>query len=358
MGMGLINATLKSFRALKNANTGGRGISSVATKDFWINPEQVGRDAVESGRKLKNGINLRDLPNYQKGDKVIGSNRNTSGNVQHYVQQKDGTLKKYDIDSSGNAILSRSGKTVNSNLNWARNGKNYQNAPVRYDTDALTKKSYAIGLGVPALAYGGYKYLSSDSEDNNKSANVIANAAKLNNSQNTETASNTEGGSKNRFIKAVSGQLRTPEQEAKLQEIRERRAREADPERDLPYYAKSGQGQADPIQPPKAKTDVKPKTKSSSLNYDPMAEWAKTDQATNDKWLKRQADYKKLVSEGMDPYEAYDRSMQDQPAEPASATNTNIITTTKPAQNNNRLSYNPMFTDQAIELRRKQQGKN
>ena len=187
--MGAINAMLRGFRALKNLNTGGRGVSSVATKDFWINPEQVGRDAVESGRKLKNGINLRDLPNYQKGDKVIGSNRNTSGNVQHYVQQKDGTLKKYDIDSSGNAILSNSGKTVNSNLNWAKNGKNYQNAPVRYDTDTLTKKTYAIGLGVPAIGYGvykGYKYLSSDSEDNNKSANVIANAAKLNSSQNNK----------------------------------------------------------------------------------------------------------------------------------------------------------------------------
>ena len=309
--MGAINAMLRGFRALKNLNTGGRGVSSVATKDFWINPEQVGRDAVESGRKLKNGINLRDLPNYQKGDKVIGSNRNTSGNVQHYVQQKDGTLKKYDIDSSGNAILSNSGKTVNSNLNWAKNGKNYQNAPVRYDTDTLTKKTYAIGLGVPAIGYGvykGYKYLSSDSEDNNKSANVIANAAKLNSSQNNETASNTENNSKNRFIKAVSGQLRTPEQEAKLQEIHERRAREADPERDLPYYAKSGKGQADPIQPPKAKTNVKPK-KSANLNYDPIAEWAKTDQATNDKWLKRQSDYKKLVDEGVDPYDAYDRTI-------------------------------------------------
>ena len=296
--MGAINAMLRGFRALKNLNTGGRGVSSVATKDFWINPEQVGRDAVESGRKLKNGINLRDLPNYQKGDKVIGSNRNTSGNVQHYVQQKDGTLKKYDIDSSGNAILSNSGKTVNSNLNWAKNGKNYQNAPVRYDTDTLTKKTYAIGLGVPAIGYGvykGYKYLSSDSEDNNKSANVIANAAKLNSSQNNETASNTENNSKNRFIKAVSGQLRTPQQEA-------------DPERDLPYYAKSGQGQADPIQPPKAKTNVKPK-KSANLNYDPMAEWAKADQATNDKWLKRQSDYKKLVDEGVDPYDAYDRTI-------------------------------------------------
>ena len=309
--MGAINAMLRGFRALKNLNTGGRGVSSVATKDFWINPEQVGRDAVESGRKLKNGINLRDLPNYQKGDKVIGSNRNTSGNVQHYVQQKDGTLKKYDIDSSGNAILSNSGKTVNSNLNWAKNGKNYQNAPVRYDTDTLTKKTYAIGLGVPAIGYGvykGYKYLSSDSEDNNKSANVIANAAKLNSSQNNETASNTENNSKNRFIKAVSGQLRTPQQEANLKEIRERRAKEADPERDLPYYAKSGQGQADPIQPPKAKTNVKPK-KSANLNYDPIAEWAKADQATNDKWLKRQADYKKLVDEGVDPYDAYDRTI-------------------------------------------------
>ena len=321
---GVFNTLVSAGRALKNLNTGGRGLSSVATKDFWINPEQVGRDAVESGRKLKNGINLRDLPNYQKGDKVIGSNRNTSGNVQHYVQQKDGTLKKYDIDSSGNAILSNSSKTVNSNLNWAKNGKNYQNAPVRYDTDMFTKKGLVTGAaGLGALGYGVNELLSSDNE--------------------SEPA------------KANNAQTRTPEQEAKLQEIHERRAREANPEMDLPSYARSGKGQADSIQPPKAKTDVKPKTKSSGLNYDPIAEWAKADQATNDKWLKRQADYKKLVDEGVDPYVAYDRSMQEQPAEPASATNTN---TSKSVQKSNNLSYNPMFTDQAIELRRKQQGKN
>ena len=76
----------------------------------------------------------------------------------------------------------------------------------------------------------------------------------------------------------------------------------------MPDYAKSGKGQADPIQPPKAKTNVKPK-KSANLNYDPIAEWAKADQAINDKWLKRQADYKKLVDEGVDPYDAYDRTI-------------------------------------------------
>lgn len=321
-GIKAIEGIGKALKGVKTANTGGRGVSSVATKDFWINPEQIGRDAVESGRKLKNGINLRDLPNYQKGDKVIGSNRNTSGNVQHYVQQKDGTLKKYDIDSSGNAILSNSGKTVNSNLNWARNGKNYQNAPVRYDTDMFTKKGLVTGAaGLGAIGYGVNGLLSSDNEPE---------PAKANNAQ-----------------------TRTPEQEEKLKEIRERRAREADPERDLPSYARSGKGQADPIQTPQAKTNVKPK-KSSGLNYDPIAEWAKTDQATNDKWNKRRENYTKMVGEGVDPYEAYDRSMQEQPAEPAfTATNTS-----RPAQKAIRPTYTPMSTDQAVDAYRKQRYKN
>lgn len=320
-GIKAIEGIGKALKGVKTANTGGRGVSSVATKDFWINPEQIGRDAVESGRKLKNGINLRDLPNYQKGDKVIGSNRNTSGNVQHYVQQKDGTLKKYDIDSSGNAILSNSGKTVNSNLNWARNGKNYQNAPVRYDTDMFTKKGLVTGAaGLGAIGYGVNGLLSSDNEPE---------PAKANNAQ-----------------------TRTPEQEEKLKEIRERRAREADPERDLPSYARSGKGQADPIQTPQAKTNVKPK-KSSGLNYDPIAEWAKTDQATNDKWNKRRENYTKMVGEGVDPYEAYDRSMQEQPAEPASTANAS-----KPAQKAIRPTYTPMSTDQAVDAYRKQRYKN
>lgn len=331
---GLLTATLKGLRALKNVNTGGRGVSSVATKDFWINPEQISRNTVESGRKLKNGINLRDLPNYQKGDKVIGSNRNTSGNVQHYVRQKDGTLKKYDIDSSGNALLSKSGKTVNANLSWAQNGKNYQNAPVRYDTDTFTKKAYAIGAaGLGGLGYGGYEMLSPDS------SNEMSQEEKRARMKNPESVLPDY---------ARSGK----DQEAKLKEIRERRAREADPERDLPDYAKSGKGQADPIQPPKAKTNVKPK-KPANLNYDPIAEWAREDQATNDKWLKRQAEYKKLVSEGVDPYDAYDRSMQEQPAEPALTANAS-----KPAQKVARPTYTPMSTDQAVDAYRRQHYKN
>ena len=36
MSMGAINAMLRGFRALKNANTGGRGISGLATKESWI----------------------------------------------------------------------------------------------------------------------------------------------------------------------------------------------------------------------------------------------------------------------------------------------------------------------------------
>lgn len=326
-GIKAIEGIGKALKGVKTANTGGRGVSSVATKDFWINPEQIGRDAVESGRKLKNGINLRDLPNYQKGDKVIGSNRNTSGNVQHYVQQKDGTLKKYDIDSSGNAILSNSGKTVNSNLNWARNGKNYQNAPVRYDTDMFTKKGLVTGAaGLGAIGYGVNGLLSSDNESEPAKA------------QNSETASNIENDSKNGngfgiadaepaglFKSGIDKASSTPK-------------------------ANTNVTATNPGGKPKNGTGVKPK-----LNYDPIAEWAREDQTTNAKWDKRRENYNRMVGEGVDPYEAYDRSMQEQPTKPVSATNTN---TSKPSQNNNRLSYNPMFTDQAIELRRKQQGKN
>lgn len=355
--MGAINAILKGFRALKNANTGGRGVSGLASKESWINPMQVNLKTGEIGRKIKDGVSLDKAKESLKLDKdatFVGSKQFKDGSGAHFIAKDAKGNLKY-ANTKGETLPSGNAKAF---LKSNKNDKGFNYAPFKYDTDALTKKSKFIGLaGLGGLGYSIYKGLSSDSEDiNNKSANVIANAAKIGNSQNTETASNTENDSKNRFIKAVSGQLRTPEQEAKLQEIRERRAREADPERDLPYYAKSGQGQADPIQPPKAKTNVKPK-KSANLNYDPIAEWAKTDQATNDKWNKRRENYIRMVGEGVDPYEAYDRSMQEQPAEPASATNTNT-NTTKSAQNNNRLSYNPMFTDQAIELRRKQQGKN
>jgi hypothetical protein len=351
--MGAINAVLKGLRALKNVNTGGRGISGLATKESWINPMQVNLKTGEIGRKIKDGISLDKAKESLKLDKdatFVGSKQFKDGSGAHFIAKDAKGNLKY-ANTKGETLPSGNAKVF---LKNNKNDKGFNYAPFRYDTDALTMKSKAIGLaGLGGLGYGVYKGLSSDS-DNNKSANVIANAAKLNNSQNNETASNTENSSKNRFIKAVSGQLRTPKQEAKLQEIRERRAREADPERDLPYYAKSGQGQTDPIQPPKVKTNVKPKTKSG-LNYDPIAEWARADQATNDKWNKRRETYNRMVGEGIDPYEAYDRSMQEQAAEPASATNTN---TTKPVQNNNKLSYNPMFTDQAIELRRKQQGKS
>ena len=308
MSMGAINAMLRGFRALKNANTGGRGISGLATKESWINPMQVNLKTGEIGRKIKDGVSLDKAKESLKLDKdatFVGSKQFKDGSGAHFIAKDAKGNLKY-ANTKGETLPSGNAKVF---LKSNKNDEGFNYAPFRYDTDALTKKSKVIGLaGVSGLGYGIYKGLSSDSEDNNKSANVIANAAKINNSQNTETASNTENNSKNRFIKAVSGQLRTPEQEAKLQEIHERRAREADPERDLPYYAKSGQGQADPIQPPKAKTNVKPK-KSANLNYDPIAEWAKADQAINDKWLKRQADYKKLVDEGVDPYDAYDRTI-------------------------------------------------
>ena len=308
MSMGAINAMLRGFRALKNANTGGRGISGLATKESWINPMQVNLKTGEIGRKIKDGVSLDKAKESLKLDKdatFVGSKQFKDGSGAHFIAKDAKGNLKY-ANTKGETLPSGNAKVF---LKSNKNDKGFNYAPLRYDTDALTKKSKAIlGAGVGYGGYEGYKYLSSGSENNSKSANVIANAAKLNSSQNNETASNTENNSKNRFIKAVSGQLRTPEQEAKLQEIHERRAREADPERDLPYYAKSGQGQADPIQPPKAKTNVKPK-KSANLNYDPIAEWAKTDQATNDKWLKRQADYKKLVDEGVDPYDAYDRTI-------------------------------------------------
>lgn len=295
--MGAINAMLRGFRALKNANTGGRGISGLATKESWINPMQVNLKTGEMGRKIKNGVSLKEA-NKQLGvgenDKLIGTMPHGSGNgVRFFIKNDNGRVRR--VDTHRKSQLDYGNKSEEA-LQKATKAKGFNYAPVRYDTDALTKKTTALGLG--ALGYGGYegyKYLSPDSDNEPKVANVIANAAKLNNSQNNETASNTENNSKNRFIKAVSGQLRTPEQEA-------------NPERDLPDYAKSGKGQADPIQPPKAKTDVKPK-KPADLNYDPIAEWAKTDQATNDKWLKRQAEYKKLVDEGVDPYDAYDRTI-------------------------------------------------
>ena len=291
MSMGAINAMLRGFRALKNANTGGRGISGLATKESWINPMQVNLKTGEIGRKIKDGVSLDKAKESLKLDKnatFVGSKQFKDGSGAHFIAKDAKGNLKY-ANTKGETLPSGNAKVF---LKSNKNDEGFNYAPFRYDTDALTKKSKVIGLaGVSGLGYGIYKGLSSDSEDNNKSANVIANAAKLNSSQNNETASNTENNSKNRFIKAVSGQLRTPEQEAKLQEIHERRAREADP-----------------IQPPKAKTNVKPK-KSANLNYDPIAEWAKTDQATNDKWLKRQADYKKLVDEGVDPYDAYDRTI-------------------------------------------------
>ena len=295
MSMGAINAMLRGFRALKNANTGGRGISGLATKESWINPMQVNLKTGEIGRKIKDGVSLDKAKESLKLDKdatFVGSKQFKDGSGAHFIAKDAKGNLKY-ANTKGETLPSGNAKVF---LKSNKNDEGFNYAPFRYDTDALTKKSKAIlGAGVGYGGYEGYKYLSSDSENNNKSANVIANAAKLNSSQNNEIASNTEDGSKNRFIKAVSGQLRTPEQEA-------------DPERDLPDYAKSGQGQADPIQPPKAKTNVKPK-KSANLNYDPIAEWAKADQAINDKWLKRQADYKKLVDEGVDPYDAYDRTV-------------------------------------------------
>lgn len=309
--MGVFNALISAGRALKNVNTGGRGLSGLTRGESWIRPMKVDLTTGEMGTKIKNGVSLKEANKQlgiEAGDKLVGTAPHGSGKGVHFII-KDNKGRVRDVDTHSKTLNGfTKPNEAKKFLQKAERMKGFNYAPIGFDTDRLTKKTY---LAAGALGYGGYegyKYLSSDSEDNNKSANVIANAAKLNNSQNNDTASNTENNSKNRFIKAVSGQLRTPEQEAKLQEIRERRAREADPERDLPYYAKSGQGQADPIQPPKAKTNVKPK-KSAALNYDPIAEWAKADQAINDKWLKRQADYKKLVDEGVDPYDAYNRTV-------------------------------------------------
>lgn len=308
----------------------GKGLFGVSkkpfSKEFWANSQKIGTTSAVSGRKMKEGIKLEDTPGYKSGDKIVGSrsSKNPDGtekDITHYIRSKDGSMKAINIEN---------GKAVASGLN-SNNAKamfesgvksgNAQKAPWHYSSQALTKKAYAAGLGtLGAIGYGVNGLLSSDNEPE---------PAKANNAQ-----------------------TRTPEQEEKLKEIRERRAREADPERDLPSYARSGKEQADPIQTPQAKTNVKPK-KSSGLNYDPIAEWAKTDQATNDKWNKRRENYTKMVGEGVDPYEAYDRSMQEQPAEPASTANAS-----KPAQKAIRPTYTPMSTDQAVDAYRKQRYKN
>lgn len=288
--MGAINAMLRGFRALKNANTGGRGISGLATKESWINPMQVNLKTGEMGRKIKNGVSLKEA-NKQLGvgenDKLIGTMSHGSGNgVRFFIKNDNGRVRR--VDTHRKSQLDYGNKSEEA-LQKATKAKGFNYAPVSYDTDALTKKTYGIGLGTPVIGYGAYKYLSSDS------GNEMSQEEKRTRITNPESVLPDY---------ARSGK----DQEANLKEIRERRAKEANPERDLPYYAKSGKGQADPIQPPKAKTNVKPK-KSANLNYDPIAEWAKADQATNDKWLKRQADYKKLVGEGVDPYDAYDRTI-------------------------------------------------
>lgn len=289
--MGAINAMLRGFRALKNLNTGGRGVSSVASKEFWVNPMKVNTTTGEIGRKIKNGVPLEQAKKtleVRDGEKLIGSSRSEKGNV-FFTKDKAGAVNAYAHTPEGNHTYRVNPKTATKLQNKAIADNKFNYTPLKYDTDALTKKTYAVGLGVPVIGYGVYKYLSSDS------GNEMSQEEKRTRITNPESVLPDY---------ARSGK----DQEANLKEIRERRAKEANPERDLPDYAKSGKGQADPIQPPKAKTNVKPK-KSAALNYDPIAEWAKADQATNDKWLKRQADYKKLVGEGVDPYDAYDRTI-------------------------------------------------
>lgn len=290
--MGLINATLRGFRALKNANTGGRGFSGLAKGESWIRPMQVNLETGEIGRKIKNGVSLREAHEtlgLKEGEKIIGSTSHNKGpfksSANFFIKDANNNIRH--ANKQGVAFAPEYTKKF---LKREKDSGNFNYTPVRYDTDALTKKSKAIGLaGVGGLGYGIYKGLSSDSD------NEMSQEEKRARITNPESVLPDY---------ARSGK----DQEANLKEIKERRAKEADPERDLPYYAKSGQGQADPIQPPKAKTNVKPK-KSANLNYDPIAEWAKADQATNNKWLKRQAEYKKLVDEGVDPYDAYDRTV-------------------------------------------------
>ena len=319
--MGAINAVLKGFRALKNANTGGRGISGLASKESWINPMQVNLKTGEMGRKIKDGISLEKAKESLKLDKdatFVGSKQFKDGSGAHFIAKDAKGNLKY-ANTKGETLPSGNAKVF---LKNNKNDKGFNYAPVRYDTDALTKKSKAIGLaGLSGLGYGVNRLLSSDNESE---------PAKTNNTQNTKTTSDTENNSENKFGIA-----------------------DAEPS----GLFKSGVNKPDNtsttlIQPPKAKTNVKPK-KSANLNYDPMAEWARADQATNDKWLKRQAYYKKLTEEGVDPYEAYDRSMQEQSAEPASTTNTS-----RPAQKATRPTYTPMSTDQAVDAYRKQRYKN
>lgn len=290
--MGAINAMLRGFRALKNLNTGGRGISGLASKESWIRPMQVNLETGEMGRKVKNGVSLKEAHEtlgLKEGEKIIGSASHNKGpfksSANFFIKDANNNIRH--ANKQGIAFAPEYTKKF---LKREKDSGNFNYTPVRYDTDALTKKTKAIGLG--ALGYGGYegyKYLSPDS------GNEMSQEEKRARITNPESVLPDY---------ARSGK----DQEANLKEIHERRAKEENPERDLPDYAKSGKGQADPIQPPKAKTNVKPK-KSANLNYDPMAEWAKADQATNDKWLKRQADYKKLVDEGVDPYDAYDRTI-------------------------------------------------
>lgn len=309
----------------------GKGLFGVSKKpfgkDFWTNPQKIGTTSAVSGRKIKEGIKLEDTPGYKSGDKIVGSrsSKNPDGtekDITHYIRSKDGKMRAINIEN---------GKAVDSGLN-SNNAKamfesgvksgNTQKAPWHYSSQALTKKAYGVGLGTPALAYGVYNGLSSDNKPE---------PAKT---QNNETASNTENDFKNGNGFGIADTEPTG-------------------------LFKSGVNK--PASTPKASTNVtatntkgKSKTKSSGLNYDPMTEWAKTDQAINDKWNKRREDYNRMVGEGVDPYEAYNRSMQEQSTEPAStATNTS-----RPAQKAIRPTYIPMSTDQAVDVYRKQRYKN
>ena len=323
--MGAINAMLRGFRALKNANTGGRGLSGLTRGESWINPMQVNLKTGEIGRKIKDGVSLDKAKESLKLDKdatFVGSKQFKDGSGAHFIAKDAKGNLKY-ANTKGETLPSGNAKVF---LKSNKNDKDFNYAPFRYDTDALTKKSTAIGLGtLGAIGYGVNGLLSSDNESEPAKA------------QNSETASNTENDSKNGNGFGIA---------------------DAEPT----GLFKSGVDKL--TSTPKASTDVtatntggKSKKGTGKLNYDPIAEWAKADQATNEKWNKRRENYNRMVGEGVDPYEAYDRSMQEQPTKPAPTANT-FTNTSKPAQNNSRLSYNPMFTDQAIELRRKQQGKN
>ena len=143
MSMGAINAMLRGFRALKNANTGGRGISGLATKESWINPMQVNLKTGEIGRKIKDGVSLDKAKESLKLDKdatFVGSKQFKDGSGAHFIAKDAKGNLKY-ANTKGETLPSGNAKVF---LKSNKNDKGFNYAPLRYDTDALTKKSKAL----------------------------------------------------------------------------------------------------------------------------------------------------------------------------------------------------------------------